>query len=151
MRDVESLVPNRVFLSQASHMGRRYPDDAYGGLEMASKKLRRAATVAEREVMTVSAQEFEFTSTNREWSERFLEYVRLAVVIVNKDDRELEKAVAGLAKRGLMAELLEECMLTRDHFKVLASLCNTAVCRSSRVMEQLGYSSDEPPPEQSTH
>jgi hypothetical protein len=132
-------------------MGRRYPDDAYGGLEMTSKKLRRAATAAEREVMTVSAQEFEFIRTNREWSERFLEYVRLAVVIVNKDDRELEKAVAGLAKRGLMAELLEERMLTRDHFKVLASLCNTAVCRSSRVMEQLGYSSDEPPPEQSTH
>jgi hypothetical protein len=118
---------------------------------MTSKKLRRAATVAEREVMTVSAQEFEFIWANREWSERFLEYVRLAVVIVNKDDTELEKAVAGLAKRGLMADLLEEWILSRDHFKALATLCDTAVCRSSRVVEQLEYSSDEPPPERSTH
>ena len=56
-------------------------------LEMTTKKLRRVEKAAEREAMTVSAQEFEFMWTNRDWSERFLEYVRLAVVIVNKNDR----------------------------------------------------------------
>ena len=45
----------------------------------------------------------------------------------------------------------QEWILTRDHFKNLATLCDMAVCRSTRVMEQLGYSSDETPPEQSTH
>ena len=120
-----------------------------GGLEMTTKKLRRAEKAAEREAMTVSAQEFEFMWTNRDWSERFLEYVRLAVVIVNKNDRELGRAVGGLAKRGLMADLIKEWILTKD--QALATLCDTAVCRSSRVMQQLGYSSDDPPPEQSTH
>jgi hypothetical protein len=122
-----------------------------GGLEMTTKKLRRAETAAEREAMTVSAEEFEFMWTNRDWSERFLEYVRLAVVIVNKNDRELGRAVGGLAKRGLMADLIKEWILTKDHFEALATLCDTAVCRSSRVMQQLGYSSDDPPPRQSTH
>ena len=46
--------------------------------------------------MTVSAEEFEFMWTNRDWSERFLEYVRLAALIVKKDDRELGKALVGL-------------------------------------------------------
>ena len=121
-----------------------------GGLEM-TKKLRRAETAAERKAMAGSAQEFEFIWRNRDWTERFLEYVRLAALIANKNDRELGKAVGGLAKRGLMADLIQEWILTRDHFKVLATLCDTAVCRSSRVMQQLGYSSGEPPPEKSTH
>ena len=88
-----------------------------GGLEMTTKKLRRAEKAAEREAMTVSAQEFEFMWTNRDWSERFLEYVRLAVVIVNKNDRELGRAVGGLAKRGLMADLIKEWILTKEYFK----------------------------------
>jgi len=46
--------------------------------------------------MAGSAQEFEFIWTNRDWSERFLEYVRLAALIVKKDDRKLGKAVGGL-------------------------------------------------------
>jgi hypothetical protein len=37
-----------------------------GGLEMTTKKLRKAATAAERKAMTVSTQEFEFVWTNRE-------------------------------------------------------------------------------------
>ena len=85
-------------------------------LEMTTKKLRRVEKAAEREAMTVSAQEFEFIWRNRDWSERFLEYVRLAALIVNKNDRELGKAVGGLAKRGLMADLIQEWILTRDHF-----------------------------------
>jgi hypothetical protein len=55
-------------------------------------------------------------------------------LIVNKNDGELGKAVGGLAKRGLMADLIQEWILTRDHFKVLATLCDTAVCWSSRVI-----------------
>jgi hypothetical protein len=121
-----------------------------GGLEM-TRKLRRAEMAAERKAMAGSAQEFEFIWRNRDWSERFLGYVRLAVLKVNKKDRELGKAVGGLAKRGLMADLIQEWILTRDHFEVLATLCDTAVWRSSRVMQQLGYSSGEPPSEQSTH
>jgi hypothetical protein len=38
-----------------------------GGLEMTTKKLRRAEKAAEREAMTVSAQEFEFMWTSRDW------------------------------------------------------------------------------------
>ena len=91
-----------------------------GGLEMTTKKLRRAETAAERKAMAGSAQEFEFIWTNRDWSERFLEYVRLAALIVKKDDRELGKAVGGLAERGLMADLIQEWILTGDHFKDLA-------------------------------
>jgi hypothetical protein len=50
-------------------------------------------------------------------SERFLNYVRFAVTMTNKDDREFEKAVAGLAQQGLTADLLKEWTLSRDHFK----------------------------------
>src|SRR5215831_6243281 len=116
---------------------------------MATKKLRRVETAAERKAMAGSPQEFEFIWTNRDWSERFLEYVRLAALIVKKDDRKL--GCWGLAERGLMADLIQEWILTGDHFKDLATLCDTAVCRSTGVMQQLGYSSDEPPLEQSTH
>jgi hypothetical protein len=105
---------------------------------MVTKKSRR---VGQRNTMTFSAQEFE--------SERFLEYVRFAVTMMNKDDRELEKAVAGLAEQGLMADLLREWTLSRDHFKGLANLCDTAVRRSFLVMERLGYSPYRPPPKRS--
>jgi hypothetical protein len=54
-----------------------------GGLEM-TKKLRRAETAAERKAMAGSAQEFEFIWRNRDWSERFLEYVRLASAATNR-------------------------------------------------------------------
>jgi hypothetical protein len=47
-----------------------------GGLEMTKK--RRAEMAAERKAMAGSAQEFEFIWRNRDGSERFLEYVRLA-------------------------------------------------------------------------
>ena len=107
-----------------------------GGLEMTAKKLRRAETAAERKAMAGSAQEFEFIWTNRDWSERFLEYVRLAALIVKKDDRELGKAVGGLAERGLMADLIQEWILTRGHFKVLATVCDPAVCRWRRDIEE---------------
>jgi len=105
---------------------------------MVAKKLRRAA---QRNAMTFSAQEFE--------SARFLEYVRFAVTMTNKDDREFEKAVAGLAEQGLMADLLKEWTLSRDHFKGLANLCDTAVRRSFLVMERLGYSPYKPLPKRS--
>ena len=39
-----------------------------------------------------------------------------------------------------MADLLKEWTLSRDHFKGLANLCDTAVRRSFLVMERLGYS-----------
>jgi hypothetical protein len=55
----------------------------------ASLNWRRAA---QRNVMTYSAQEFE--------SDRFLEYVRFAVMMINNDDGELDKAVVGLASQG---------------------------------------------------
>jgi len=103
-----------------------------------TKKLRRAA---QRNAMTFSAQEFE--------SKRFLEYVRFAVTMTNKDDREFEKAVAGLAEQGLMVDLLKEWTQSRDHFKGLANLCDTAVRRSFLVMERLGYSPYKPPPKRS--
>jgi len=105
---------------------------------MATKKWRRTA---QRNAMTFSAQEFE--------SERFLEYVRFAVTMINKDDRELEKAVAGLAEQGLMADLLREWTLSSDYFKGLADLCDTAVRRSFPVMERLGYAPYNPLPKRS--
>jgi hypothetical protein len=55
----------------------------------ASLKWRRAA---QRNAMTYSAQEFE--------SDRCIEYVRFAVTMINNDDGELEKVVAGLAAQG---------------------------------------------------
>jgi hypothetical protein len=105
---------------------------------MVTKKLRRAA---QRNRTTSSDQEFD--------SERFLEYVRFAVTMTNKNDREFEKAVAGLAEQGLMADLLREWTLSRDHFKGLANLCDTAVRRSFLIMERLGYSPYKPLPKRS--
>ena len=114
-------------ISQANRLGRRcYRDVWRGELKMVAKKLRRPA---QRNAMTFSAE-----------SKRFLEYVRFAVTMTNKDDREFERAVAGLADQGLLADLLEEWTLSRDHFKGLANLCDTAARRSFLVMERLGYS-----------
>jgi hypothetical protein len=45
--------------------------------------------------MTYSAQEFE--------SARFLEYVRLAVTMINKHDGELEKLLPGLLRKDRLA------------------------------------------------
>jgi hypothetical protein len=59
-----------------------------GGLEM-TKKLRRAETAAERKAMAGSAQEFEFIWRNRDWSERFLEYVRLAAATNHTSPRSI--------------------------------------------------------------
>jgi len=72
-----------------------YIEMRIGGLEM-TKKLRRAETAAERKAMAGSAQEFEFIWRNRDWTERFLEYVRLAALIVNKNDGESGRLLVGL-------------------------------------------------------
>lgn len=127
-------IPSRISLPPTA-MGRRCSDDAYRGELKMAKKFRRAAQ------RNYSAQEFEL--------ERLLEYVRFAVTMINKDDRELEKAVAGLAEQGLMADLLREWTLSSDHFKGLANLCDTAVSRSVLAMERLGYSPDKPVPKRS--
>ena len=122
---------------------------------MKSKTSRRAkkmpATPEQRKAMTFPALKVSFEHTNDDWAITYLPRVRLATLILQRDDMVLEKLMAGFVKDGLAPEMMDGLCMTKEHLKSLVELCDVALARSFCVLERLGYNPDNPPTETRMH
>jgi hypothetical protein len=110
-------------------------------------KRGNAATPAERAAMTFPAINATFNWSNDDWALTFLPQVRVATIFLQRDDKELEKLMVDFVKQGIVPEVLEGWCKTKRHLEALIELINSASIRSYLVLERLGYSPDNPPPD----
>jgi hypothetical protein len=110
------------------------------------RKASKSATPAERATLTFPAINAQFNWNNESWAETYLPHIRVAVLTLRRDDKELEKLMAHFAKDGVVPEMLEAYCLTKKHLEHLIELLDAALNRSFLVLERLGYSPDDPPP-----
>lgn len=105
----------------------------------------RASGFASDNDIRFSAIEARFEWTNQAWGVAHLPNVRVASLLLQKDDIELEETVGRLVKAGVMPDTLEGISTTKEHLEALVDLLRAALTRSFVVLERLGYSPDLPP------
>ncbi len=115
-------------------------------IKRASK--RRAATPAQRQAMTFEALEIDPHTFDVAWAENHLTTVRVAAVMLNRDDTALQQHMANICREGLAPELLEKLTLTKEQFVSIANMIDIVLNRSFIVLERLGYTPDNPPPDE---
>jgi hypothetical protein len=111
------------------------------------KRRHRSMTQTERDALQFEAIKAEFGWSNDEWAATWLPWVRVAAVHVAGDHDKLKKLMADFVKDGEASNVLEGLSRTKEHLVALAELIDTALSRSFLVLERLGYSADNPPPE----
>lgn len=116
-----------------------------------SARKEPSATPEQRKAMTFAAVNLPFNWTNDDWGLTFLPRVRVATVILQQDDKALEKIMAGMVKDGLVPDILDGWIRTRDHLKALTEFCDVALQRSFVVLERLGYNPENELPETKMH
>jgi hypothetical protein len=84
-----------------------------------------------------------FNWSNAEWARTHLPQIRVADLIVQRDDKALEKIMDGYIENGAVTELLEAWCDTADHLESVTELLNCAMERSIIVLRRLGYASDK--------
>jgi hypothetical protein len=94
--------------------------------------------------LTFRAQKSAFEWSNAEWSRTFLPQIRIASLTIQRDDKELEKVMAGLIESGKITEILEAWLDTTEHLEGITELLNCAMARSSMVLKRMGYESAKP-------
>jgi hypothetical protein len=77
----------------------------------------------------------------------WLARVRLASVHVGGDRDQLKEAMRGIIEDGEGQNICEGLTRTKKHFDALSKLLAAALTRMFRVLEELGYSPDNPPPD----
>ncbi len=111
----------------------------------------QAATAEQRSAMTFAAIRPKFSWTNEDWSLAFLPRVRLALLALNHDDKSLERFMSGVVKEGIVPDMLDGWVETKEHLRGLAEMLDTALTRSFIVLERLGYDPENPPPDSKMH
>lgn len=89
--------------------------------------------------------------TNDEWARVNLPVVRIALVMLERDDVSHQAALASLIKSGAIPDILDGMVNARENFSALAKVIDAALARSFLVLERLGYSPDSPPPDGIVH
>ena len=107
---------------------------------------RAPATQEERDAQQLVAIKAEFDWTNEQWSETWLPWVRVAGVQVGRDQDRLQETMRDLVAAGEAPNVLEGLTRTKQHLEALEKLIDAALMRSFLVLERLGYSPDNPPP-----
>ena len=72
-----------------------------------------AATPEQRKAMTFPALKVSFEHTNDDWAITYLPRVRLATLILQRDDMVLEKLMAGFVKDGLAPDMMDGLCMTK--------------------------------------
>jgi hypothetical protein len=118
-----------------------------------NRKQRKVApaTQAERDALQFAAINAEFDWTNEHWSETWLPWVRLAAVHVGGDQDRLQEAMREIVADGRAPNLLEGLTRTKKHLEGLEKLIGIALTRSFLILERLGYSPDNQPPDSRVH
>ena len=105
-----------------------------------------AATQEQRDAMRFERIKAHFDWTNDDWSNTWLPWVRAAAMYVESDDAELKQLMADFVKSGEAPSMLEGLSELKAHLGALVKLSDVALNRSFLVLEQLGYSPENPPP-----
>ena len=84
-----------------------------------------------------------FNWGNAEWARAFLPQIRVASLVIQRDDKKLEKVMEAYIENGTVTELLEAWCDTADHLESVSKLLNCAMERSITVLRRLGYASDK--------
>lgn len=106
-----------------------------------------AMSSAEFAAMTFPAVETEFNWSNDEWALAHLPKVRIASLLLQRDDVGLADTIGKMTKAGIVPEMLDGLCVTKDHLEALVKLLETAITRSFVVLERAGFSPDFPPSE----
>lgn len=101
----------------------------------------------DRGPMTFEGLDLPFDHTNEDWALANLPKVRIASLLLRDNDVELTERVRGIAAEGLMPEMLDGIIDTKEHLVGIASVLDTALTRLFVALERLGYSPDKPPPD----
>ncbi|MCA1470864.1 hypothetical protein I6F09_23545 [Bradyrhizobium sp. IC3195] len=115
------------------------------------KPINRPMTQEERDALQFEAIKAEFDWSNDEWAATWLPWVRLAAIHVAGDQDKLKELMAGFVKDGEAGNILEGLTRTRMHLETLHKLVDAALGRSFIVLERLGYSPDNLPPDGRVH
>jgi hypothetical protein len=105
--------------------------------------MKRATKPAKHKTDKLSATDAEFDWTNSEWARNFLPQIRVASLIVQRDDKALEKVMKAYIENGTVTELLEAWCDTAEHLESVSKLVDCAMERSITVLRSLGYASDK--------
>lgn len=116
---------------------------------MSGKPRKRPSTQAQRDAMTFQGEKIVFDWTNDDWVKAHLVTVRVACVIMGKDHEQLQSSLASasISESCAVSEMLEQMTLTKKHLKALVELLDRSLLRSFLLLERLGYSPDNPPPD----
>jgi hypothetical protein len=95
--------------------------------------------------------DIKFEWTNQAWGLAHLPNVRMASLLLQRDDEALTETLARMVKAGVVPDMLEGLCTTKEHLEALVDLLRAALTRSFVVLERLGYSPDVPPPEHAVH
>jgi len=106
-----------------------------------------AATQEQRDAMRFKRIKARFDWTNEDWANTWLPWVRLAAVTIEADDAELKEIMADAVKTGKVPNTLDGWCELKAHLHGLVKLSDIALNRSFLVLERLGYSPENPPPE----
>jgi hypothetical protein len=107
----------------------------------------RPMTQEERDALQFEAIKAEFDWSNDEWAATWLPWVRLAAIHVAGDQNKLKELMAEFVKAGEAGNTLEGLTRTKVHLEALTKLIDAALTRTFLVLERLGYSPDNPPPD----
>lgn len=106
-----------------------------------------AATQAERDALSFEAIDAPFKWSNEDWSRAHLPWLRMASAFIQEDAGVMQARFAELAPHGVLPGALDMMCATRQHLLDCAQIIDVAVTRSFLVLERLGYSPENPPPD----
>lgn len=95
--------------------------------------------------MTFPALDARFDWTNAEWARSNLPHVRIATLLVRRDDVQLTEMVGRMVKAGVVNEMLDGFCDTKDHLQAIVQLLDAALVRTFVALERLGFTPDAPP------
>ena len=107
----------------------------------------KPATQAERDAITFKPIELLFPGTNEEWALNHLPQFRLALVMLSLEPAKLKESLAALAEGGKAPDFLESLCIVKQKFADMSKFMDVAISRSFLMLERLGYSPENPPPD----
>jgi hypothetical protein len=81
----------------------------------------------------------QFDWANDEWAATHAPALRIASLILARNDRELQRMLRAVDETGEMEALLELLMQTHAHIAALDKMLTAALARSAAVLERMGH------------
>ena len=106
----------------------------------------RPATQAERDAIAFEPIPVTFYRTSEDWAMTY-HWLRFAAHMVAKTPEQLLEDCDKLAKRGYATKLLNDMCSLKEEMAAMAELLEAASSRCFLMFERLGYSPDDPPPD----